>query len=149
MMDKEKAALILAERHGGIGAGVQRRYGRSEGALTGSLVGFLVKLHKTREASCVINDMQGLTLAKVRDVMRQSGDVVEESEGQGSFAAVVGAGFANMNPAVVSVTIEGDGIHMTAYAKEGLINQHTAESALSRVGAELDRMRCMRHEEPT
>ncbi len=148
MMNKEEAALILAARHKDIGASVQQQRGHSNGSFTGASVGFLMKLHKTREASCAIDDMQGLTPAKVRDVMRQFGDVVEESVEQGTFAAVVGAGFANMNPALVSVTIEGDGIHMTAYAKEGLVNQHTAESALSRVSAELDIMRRMRHEEP-
>ena len=44
-----------------------------------------------------------------------------------------------MNPAILIVEINGENVDIDAYAKEGHINQHTAEGAIKRL---VDVMRC-------
>jgi hypothetical protein len=65
-----------------------------------------------------------------------------ESDAPGA-RAVIRSGFLSMNPAVVDATVEpaGEGhttINLRASAKEGLINQDTAEKALAKVAEALD-----------
>ena len=43
---------------------------------------------------------------------------------------VAGSGAMQMNPAVVELRFSGTGVEMTAWAKEGLIKQHTAQKAI-------------------
>lgn len=54
--------------------------------------------------------------------------------------AVVGSGFANMNPALVVAMMEDQTLYLAAYAKEGLIKQHTAEKALKNIVDSLQMM---------
>lgn len=44
-----------------------------------------------------------------------------------------------MNPAILIVRINGENVDIDACAKEGLINQHTAEGAIKRL---VDGMMC-------
>ena len=44
---------------------------------------------------------------------------------------VGGSGMAKLNPAVVEILFKDDCVEMTAWAKEGLIKQKTAQKALS------------------
>lgn len=66
---------------------------------------------------------------------RSSGFVEELSRGNRR-SVITGSGYANLNPAIVSVelfpTTKGTKIVLTAYAKEGLISQKTAPKALKR-----------------
>jgi hypothetical protein len=62
-----------------------------------------------------------------------------------SLKAVIGSGHMNLNPAVVSLVIlsvESGGceIIVTAKAKEGLIDQQTANKAVERVASALKEM---------
>jgi hypothetical protein len=55
---------------------------------------------------------------------------------------VIGAGFINLNPAVVTVTMTVDGkdqtaVHIRGAAKEGLIKQHAGQKAAERLAAQL------------
>ena len=43
---------------------------------------------------------------------------------------LVGSGFQNRNPAAVELCVREDALEISAWAKEGLINQRTAEKAV-------------------
>jgi hypothetical protein len=78
-------------------------------------------------------------------VLRQEGDLMEDSAGMEvpTLAGVVKAGFMNLNPSIVRVSVMplGDGASsqfvVSATAKEGLIKQGTAKKAADRVKTHL------------
>jgi hypothetical protein len=82
---------------------------------------------------------------RVQDVLAQLGRVVHVEGGAGSSGTQVigmmGAGFGNLNPAVVTVTIHpieaGARLAIRGAAKEGLIKQRAGEAAAKRVAAAL------------
>ena len=57
--------------------------------------------------------------------------------GEDAWVLLVDAGVGGMNKAVLAASLEGDMIHVQAWAKEGLIKQHTAEKAIDRLKAAL------------
>jgi len=59
----------------------------------------------------------------------------DPESGETHFRGVVGAGFGNLNPAYVLAVVAPakGGIGVAAYAKEGLIKQHTARKAVVKV----------------
>ena len=65
--------------------------------------------------------------------------------GSGKYGAIASGettrrqGAANMSSAILIVRINGENVGIDAYAKEGLINQHTTEGAIKRL---VDGMRC-------
>ena len=65
--------------------------------------------------------------------------------GSGKYGAIASGetthrrGTANMSSAILIVRINGENVDIDAYAKKGLINQHTAEGAIKRL---VDGMRC-------
>ena len=65
--------------------------------------------------------------------------------GSGKYGAIASGetthrrGAANMNSAILIVRINGENVDIDAYAKEGHINQHTAEGVIKRL---VDGMRC-------
>ena len=50
---------------------------------------------------------------------------------------IAGSGAMQMNPAVVELRFSDTGVEMTAWAKEGLIKQHTAQKAIQACGKAL------------
>lgn len=87
----------------------------------------------------------GQFLQKAFDVLNTEGNIIEDI-GQGierpALAAVTGAGFSNLNPAVVQVTIDeiaedGITVTVTGVAKEGLIKQYAGEKAAKRIAEKL------------
>ena len=74
-----------------------------------------------------------LSFIEVRDVLIEIADILEEDYQQQIFIAIVKAGFANMNPAILGISVEESNLHIVSYAKEGLIKQNTAEKAVERV----------------
>jgi hypothetical protein len=60
----------------------------------------------------------------------------------GVFGAIVGSGVLNLNPTIVLIQLESAGprttVFVRAVAKEGLIKQHSARSAVERIKAALE-----------
>ena len=67
-----------------------------------------------------------------RNALMESGLVTGENRDAGIVEGIVYAGVANMNPSVVVISVEDSTICICAYAKEGLIKQHTAEKAIEK-----------------
>ena len=69
----------------------------------------------------------------VSQLLNAIGNILQFDEENQVCTAVVGSGFANMNPALVVAMMENQTLYLAAYAKEGLIKQHTAEKALKNI----------------
>ena len=67
-----------------------------------------------------------------RNAVMETGKVLLEDRDQGTVEGVIYAGAGNMNPSIVVVSIFENTITISAFAKEGLINQHTAKKAIDR-----------------
>jgi hypothetical protein len=80
---------------------------------------------------------------KAEQVLSEHGSVLELDGNGGDpdrqVAGIVGSGVANLNPAVVTVTIQaasaGTRLVIRGAAKEGLIKQRAGEKAAKRIGA--------------
>lgn len=84
--------------------------------------------------SCVEEQIKNIgehTYALAKTAFSECGTIFEENVQDRIIAGVILSGAANMNPAFLLLWIEGDNIHLTARAKEGLIKQHTAERAVA------------------
>lgn len=78
-------------------------------------------------------DASGLTFVNLRDRLIGLGKILEENFANDYYLVNVPAGVANKNAAVVLILWSKENLSMFAYAKEGLINQHTADKAIGRV----------------
>lgn len=75
------------------------------------------------------------SFASAREALSKCGTVLAED---GHFlGGVLLSGAASMNPAFVALQVEPDHLLVKAYAKEGLIKQHTAERAIETLLAAL------------
>ena len=80
----------------------------------------------------VIN-AENITFTNVRDRLIGLGKILEENFDDNYYIVNVPAGVANKNTAVVLIKWSEVSISLFAYAKEGLINQHTADNAIKKV----------------
>ena len=82
---------------------------------------------------------------RVQEVLADEGTVIRVEPGAedapGEIVGLVGAGFGNLNPAVVTVTIHprnsGSRLVIRGAAKEGLIKQRAGEAAARRIAGAL------------
>jgi hypothetical protein len=81
---------------------------------------------------------------RARQVLRQQGKLLNLNADDGpatQVVGIVGSGVGNMNPAVVTVTVDqadnGSRLLIRGAAKEGLIKQRAGEAAAKRVAAAL------------
>ena len=65
----------------------------------------------------------------VRDAIDRYGSVLSSGE-ESMICGVILSGAASMNPCYIIVKLNGNRAEIKAYAKEGLIKQHTAEKAI-------------------
>lgn len=82
------------------------------------------------EKSININE---LTFTNLRDRLIGLGKIMEENYENNYYVVNVPAGIADKNMAVVLMIWTKEKISLFAYAKEGLINQHTADKAAEKV----------------
>jgi hypothetical protein len=82
-------------------------------------------------------------LNRAREVLSQEGELRERGEDAAAPAvsAVVPSGWWNINPALVTVAVapqeQGTSVRIGAYALEGLLKQHAARKAATRVADRL------------
>jgi hypothetical protein len=95
------------------------------------------------EVDLVVNMSPRAAADRAEEVISEQGSVVD-LEGTGGdpgtqVVGIVGSGVANLNPAVVTVTIqacaEGARLVIRGAAKEGLIKQRAGEKAAKRIAA--------------
>lgn len=67
------------------------------------------------------------------ETLMKFGKVLEQSDDEKSYIAIVRAGVANMNYALLALKLDGEDISIAAVAKEGLIKQGTAKGAVEKV----------------
>jgi hypothetical protein len=95
------------------------------------------------EVDLAVNMSPTAAADRAREVISEHGDVLDlesSSEDPGTqIVGIVGSGTANLNPALVTVTIrpsaDGSRLVIRGVAKEGLIKQRAGEKAAKRVAA--------------
>ena len=93
----------------------------------------LRKIHSKLPTEAVHMNIENGDFLLVSQLLNAIGNILQFDEENQVCTAVVGSGFANMNPALVVAMIEDQTLYLAAYAKEGLIKQHTAEKALKNI----------------
>jgi len=83
-------------------------------------------------------DVKDMTILRLRDSLIGIGKILEEDLEANVYVLSVNAGAADMNSAVVAVHLEDDKLYFLGYAKEGLINQHTADKALEKIASKVN-----------
>lgn len=121
MSDEKEVAQKLEE--------ALRRYGAD--------YGFVVTDKSVRKlidgsAYATVED-EGLYAEEACRGIQEVGKVIEQSDDGMECVAVVGAGVANMNIALVVTKMGKDKVEFAATANEGLIKQNTAKHAIDRV----------------
>ena len=108
----------------------------SSGARAGTGLGERMLRTKGHEETRTLADTAAVAGTRLSARLAEGGAVVDEDvrDGVARVRGLVGAGAANMNPAVVVAELrDGAGggceLYLRAAAREGLINQHTARKA--------------------
>lgn len=70
---------------------------------------------------------------KLRDYLMEIGTILEIDEKSGIYVELVKCGIGNKNPAIVGMKLKNKMLYIASYAKEGLINQRTAEKAIQKI----------------
>lgn len=85
------------------------------------------------------------TVRRSYEVLSELGEPTasQETVDHPRLRAVIGSGFMRLNPAVVEIDVKptgsgGSQVSVRAWAKEGLIKQHSAEKAVRRVVGALE-----------
>ncbi len=73
----------------------------------------------------------------VREALSRCGTVLGSSDDK-IISGVILSGAAGMNPCYIIAVTDGDRAEIKAYAKEGLIKQHTAEKAVKALKEAID-----------
>lgn len=76
---------------------------------------------------------QGLSLSNLAHISYILGNEVFEDLEEGYYIAVIPGGLLNQNSATVLLELNNDELNIAAYAKEGLINQHTVEGVINEI----------------
>ena len=76
-------------------------------------------------------------IEKVRDVLMKYGDILEEDLKDGIYVSSMKSGVGNMNRTIIATHIDKENVYIVAFAREGLINQHTSCKAVSKIVGDL------------
>ena len=75
---------------------------------------------------------------QIRGLAVRRGTVIADLPDSGEVAAIIKGGAAKMNPVLFVSLVNGREIRMGAYAKEGLIHQHSAQKLLDEFAMALE-----------
>lgn len=104
---------------------------KSKEALIKKMKEFISVTDKGLEEKTV--DVKEMSLSNLRDCLIGIGTILDEDFELNTYILSVGAGVANRNSAVVATQLSDNKLYFLGYAKEGLINQHTAKKAIDRI----------------
>lgn len=101
----------------------------------GPLVGKISEYISIRKKGIVEREVnvQDMSFSNLRDAIIGVGKILEEDFEISTYVVDIPAGAANMNSAVVAIRLNNSCVSIIGYAKEGLINQHTAKKAIDKV----------------
>lgn len=104
-----------------------QKYG--ELAVAGTTVENLLKKHSKTESVRV----NGITMEHLRRAIASCGNILEANIEEQFFIAIIPTGRMNATRALVAVVLQNDVLQFAAYAKEGLIKQHLAQTAIDSI----------------
>ena len=87
---------------------------------------------KEKELEEKVIDVDNISFTNLRDSLIGLGTILDEDFDIHSYVINVPSGIANKNNAVVAVQLSENKLFFLGYAKEGLINQHTAFKAIEK-----------------
>ena len=76
---------------------------------------------------------KNMSFSNLRDRLIGLGTIIEEDFHANIYVLIVMAGIKNMNSAIVVIKLTHEKLLFASYAKEGIINQHTANKAIDKV----------------
>lgn len=104
----------------------------------------LVKEKDIIQSEC---DMGNMTFSDLRDALIGNGKILEEDFEKKIYVVAIEAGIADVNAAIAAIQwTESEKLYITAYAREGLIKQHTAEKAVIKVKEQIKRIQSPQRE---
>lgn len=80
-----------------------------------------------------ISEKDNFSLLALRDSIYCVGDILEEDIDNETYKGIIFLDNLNMKSALFVGRIENGKIHVCAYAKEGIINQHVAKKAVEKL----------------
>lgn len=95
-----------------------------------------LRLHiQVKEKNVVYEEtaVQEMLFLNLRDRLIGLGTILEEDFDANIYVVELMAGVGNANTAVVAIKLTHEKLLFAGYAKEGLINQHTAKKAIDKV----------------
>lgn len=99
-----------------------------EPGVTANLLEKVPKQSEFEEVEC-----EGITFLLVRDNLMTLGKILDENEKKKTYTVCINSGVANSNPCIVVVLVGKDLVSIGAFAREGLIKQHTARKAVKKI----------------
>ena len=125
-MTKEKINELLAEAVGKYGLMIGTKVTKNT-----------VKKLPTCSENKTLKSKESDAFLNARNALMECGKILLEDRDQNMVEGIIYAGAGNMNPSIVVINVTGKEITIAAYAKEGLINQHTAKKAIERFSSVL------------
>ena len=86
-----------------------------------------------RPKCCEFISEGDITILSLRDALITAGNILEEDLETNTYKAVIHLGNSNLKTALAVARIEEGKAHVCTYAKEGLINQHMAKKAITKL----------------
>ncbi len=85
--------------------------------------------------------VKGINYRIVRDNLIILGNIIEQNEKKKTYTVCINAGVANSNPCIIVVYVDKDLVFVDAFAREGLINQHTARKAVKKIKDKFEKIK--------
>ena len=92
-----------------------------------------IKALKTCTAEGSVPATEPDPFLQARNSLIECGKVLFEDRDLSRIEGIVFSGAVNLNPTIVVMVVEDTTIRINAYAKEGLVNQHTAQRAMKKI----------------
>ena len=86
-------------------------------------------------------NIEGIKYEIVRDNLILLGNILEENEKRKTYTVCINAGVANSNPCIIVVYVDKDEVFIDAFAREGLIKQHTARKAIKKIKDKFEKIK--------
>ena len=106
-------------------------YSRVNGKLTQKLVYKITSKLSTQSVKAVFDEADYYQVLQA--IINVGGNIFSKDDEKQECTAIVYSGALNMNPAFIALKSDCDKTYIAAFAKEGIIKQHTAQKAIDSI----------------